>query len=410
MSAGRRTSLRLTGLCDRAFRHPIVLFHLGVDGQEVYFVPILEQLRANRSRIVPYVLVDRIVGTPPRRIARSCCVPLRRVVPVAFGDALGRADAFVSPTQWVRGFEPCADRRICVFHGQPTKGLTFLPELMGVFTDLFLLGPLQQQVFERFKQQYPHIGAAIREHCIGYPKSDALLSGAYQLAEVKQRYTMPDGRPVVLYAPTWDPNGALDGYGLDLVDALLGTGAVVIVKLHYMCYTPAARTGGTSWPDVFSEATRTRPSMRYDHYTTIDELLAICDVLVTDISSAAFECMAVDKPVVFMHCAKFYSDTMGSGQYIVDGQSAIRSLECNAGRDGGVVVNDLTSLHDAVLRAISRPEECASARRQVADALLFNPGCAAPVAARTLEKIVADVSSQRHARHAPPVWRRVAGA
>ncbi|MEE1784336.1 CDP-glycerol glycerophosphotransferase family protein [Streptomyces sp. SP17BM10] len=130
----------------------------------------------------------------------------------------------------------------------------------------------------------------------GSPRNDLLFAPDREKTaeQVRERLGLPEGKKVVLYAPTWRedrrrPNG---GYQIDLrVDldaakAALGEDQVLLVRRHsVMCGQIPGAGNGYVW-DVGS-------------YPDMAELLLIADVLVTDYSAAVFDFASTGKPVLF---------------------------------------------------------------------------------------------------------------
>ncbi|MER7754392.1 CDP-glycerol glycerophosphotransferase family protein [Kitasatospora sp. NPDC097643] len=142
----------------------------------------------------------------------------------------------------------------------------------------------------------------------GYPRND-LLARADQrtAAAVRHRLGIPEGKRVVLYAPTWredQQRGNGDGFRLDLrldVDharRLLGEDHVLLIRPHAHVREPLPGAG-----DGFL----------YDcgDYPDPQELLLIADVLVTDYSSIMFDFAITGRPVFFFtYDLEHYRDTL----------------------------------------------------------------------------------------------------
>ncbi|TYB48488.1 bifunctional glycosyltransferase/CDP-glycerol:glycerophosphate glycerophosphotransferase [Actinomadura chibensis] len=148
----------------------------------------------------------------------------------------------------------------------------------------------------------------------GYPRNDLLSSPrrAEIAAAVRQRLGIPDGKKVVLYAPTWrdDFHHAIGKrafrleFDLDRFRAALGHDHVLLLRTHYLVTDkPRLRPG-----DCVIDASV---------YPDISELFLVSDVLVTDYSSAMFDFAATGRPMVFFtydleryrdHVRGFYFD------------------------------------------------------------------------------------------------------
>jgi CDP-glycerol glycerophosphotransferase len=122
----------------------------------------------------------------------------------------------------------------------------------------------------------------------GYPRNDLLVAGDRDVvaAEIRRRVGVPEGKRVILYAPTyrdWDRRNA--AVKLDVAEAkrALGDDCVMLVRGHPMQAFPHV-------PLQFAIDVTTYPDMA--------ELLLITDVLVTDYSSSMFDFVATGRPVV----------------------------------------------------------------------------------------------------------------
>ncbi|WP_405017784.1 bifunctional glycosyltransferase family 2 protein/CDP-glycerol:glycerophosphate glycerophosphotransferase [Kitasatospora sp. NBC_00070] len=130
----------------------------------------------------------------------------------------------------------------------------------------------------------------------GSPRNDVLLAADREKTaeQVRERLGLPEGKKVVLYAPTFreDRRRPQDGYQLDLrldlaaARAALGDDQVLLVRAHeLMCGQVPDAGNGYVW-DVGT-------------YPDMADLLLVADVLVTDYSSAAFDFANTGKPILF---------------------------------------------------------------------------------------------------------------
>lgn len=124
----------------------------------------------------------------------------------------------------------------------------------------------------------------------GYPRNDVLAGQDRDAvaAEIRKRVGVPEGKRVILYAPTFrDYDRRNASVRLDLADAkrALGANSVVLVRGHTMQAFPHVPP-----LDGFAIDVTTYPDMT--------DLLLIADVLVTDYSSSIFDFVATGRPVV----------------------------------------------------------------------------------------------------------------
>jgi CDP-glycerol glycerophosphotransferase len=131
----------------------------------------------------------------------------------------------------------------------------------------------------------------------GYPRNDVLHSGdaAAVAAGVRQRLGLPDGKKVVLYAPTWRDNQyyASGRYRFDFRFDLerawqaLGDDHVILIRGHH------------HMADDVPAGARPGFAVNVTRYPDISELLLVSDVLVTDYSSVMFDFAPTGKPMLF---------------------------------------------------------------------------------------------------------------
>jgi CDP-glycerol glycerophosphotransferase len=134
----------------------------------------------------------------------------------------------------------------------------------------------------------------------GYPRNDALhgATDPERIAELRHRLRIPDGRKILLYAPTFrrypaplvlaDPDNApqLD---LDRFAEALGDEWFVLLRAHYLDRAAA-----------MSVRTRHAPVARnVSGYHDITELLMLADALLTDYSSVMFDYAITGRPMGF---------------------------------------------------------------------------------------------------------------
>jgi CDP-glycerol glycerophosphotransferase len=124
----------------------------------------------------------------------------------------------------------------------------------------------------------------------GYPRNDRLALGtAEQVRTVRERLGIPEGRTVVLYAPTHREQHA--GYvpALDLaaLAAALGADVTLLVRAHYF-YADGERDLGADAGQVLDVS----------GHPSVEDLCLAADVLVTDYSSVMFDYAVLDRPIV----------------------------------------------------------------------------------------------------------------
>ena len=127
----------------------------------------------------------------------------------------------------------------------------------------------------------------------GSPRSDALFNtDNTKKSEVKKALGIPDGKKIILYAPTFRADEQLECYNMDfnaVLDALekkTGDSWVFAVRLH---------------PNVCEKADFITYSDRIFNatvYNDLYELIPTVDFVISDYSSVMFDAALVDKPVM----------------------------------------------------------------------------------------------------------------
>jgi CDP-ribitol ribitolphosphotransferase len=130
---------------------------------------------------------------------------------------------------------------------------------------------------------------------VGLPATDVLFGERAERAagEVRRRYAVPDGRRVILYAPTFRGQsmiaarhpGELD---LPLLARTLGQDHVLLLRMH-----PAVRRRPRLAPGLATFV------IDVSDHPEANELLPVADVLVTDYSSIAFDFALLGRPIAF---------------------------------------------------------------------------------------------------------------
>ena len=197
---------------------------------------------------------------------------------------------------------------------------------------------------------------------VGMPKVDCLVDGTYRREHVLRALGLDPLRPTVLYAPTWSPASSLNAMGVELLEALARMPVNVIVKLHDRSRDLRERySGGVDW------AARLQPLLDPGRGALapghdISPYLVAADLMITDHSSAGFEFLLRDRPLVRIHRPQLIELANVHPDYV--------SLLASVSRS----VDDLATTVAAVERALADPGEEHADRRRVAADLFYKPG------------------------------------
>ncbi|HWU09999.1 MAG TPA: CDP-glycerol glycerophosphotransferase family protein, partial [Streptomyces sp.] len=231
-------------------------------------------------------------------------------------DALARSRWIVTNTQLPEWFERSEGQLVVqTWHGTPLKRIG--RDLEGTaFADTAYMESMPRRAAQwsvlvspnRFstpvlRRAFGHTGEVLE---CGYPRNDLLYAAdRTKVADaVRRSLGVPDGKRVVLYAPTWREDRPKQGgrYGLDLrldleqARRALGDDHVLLVRRHYL-------VGGSVPESDFVRDVSRHPD--------VTELMLVSDVLVTDYSSLMFDFAQTGRPMLFhTYDLEHYRDTL----------------------------------------------------------------------------------------------------
>ncbi len=336
-----------------------------------------------------------------REIFRDAGPGARLVTPAR--AALTKSHAYLtSDFMWTPlAFSTC---RIQMFHGVGGKyGFDAPTESMRPWHRLFFVN-------RRRLSNFIAAGAidadspAIR--LVGMPKVDCLVDGSLQRNAVLNELGLRPDRPTVLYAPTWSPDSSLNKLGMALIDRIGRLPVNLIVKLHDRSRDPRPRySGGVDWAGRVAAALVTGTGVLAAD-ANICPCLVAADVMVTDHSSAGFEYLLLDRPLVRIHVPELIERANIHRDYVDLLAQTAESVETAGGAVG------------AVERALADPTARSQDRRAVAADLFHDPGHATLRCASELYEAIGLAApvisgerprSTRNVEQTPPAEVRPAG-
>lgn len=211
---------------------------------------------------------------------------------------------------------------------------------------------------------------------IGMPKADCLVDGSLQRNDILQSLGIDPSRRTVLYAPTWTPYASLNVMGEELVAQLGRAGFCVIVKLHDNSRDSDPRnSGGINWVE------RLTPILQHHggHLAargTIAPYLVAADVMISDHSSAGFEYLLLDRPLIRIEMPELIARTNIHPDYV--------DLLVKA----STTVQNAEETVRAVEAAYTDPAQLSTQRNVVAEDLFYKPGTATNRAVTELYKVM----------------------
>jgi hypothetical protein len=357
VSEGRR---RLRDLDERfSRRHGVrrILIDARTPVNYTIVAPVVRAIEADARIEISFTASEE-----PRRMAQIYReAPRARTIHPRLA-ALKKFDAYIaSDFMWTK--LPRGTQRVQVFHGVAGKyGFDTPDRDMLVGWDRYFF------VNERRLRNYVSTGAlapdspAIR--LTGMPKVDCLVDGSIQREPVLAGLGLDPERPTVLYAPTCSPASSLNALGTELITTLCRMPVNLIVKLHDRSRDVRARySGGIDW------MRRLRPLLPAGRAAIapghdISPYLVAADLMITDHSSAGFEFLLRDRPLVRIHRPQLIQLANIHRDYVLLLASASQS------------VSDVADTAAAVERGLADPEARGAERRHVASDLFYRPGSA----------------------------------
>ena len=137
-------------------------------------------------------------------------------------DFFTKLDLYITTEQFVQG--PPSVYTITLFHGQPSKGVTFKlfnHDPLTVNDGMFLSGPLQKQAL---KEHLDYWGLSLPSHLslfeVGYTKSDRLISGLFDRATVLKELGLDPDKKTIIYAPAFNEGASMREFGKEILSVL----------------------------------------------------------------------------------------------------------------------------------------------------------------------------------------------
>lgn len=184
----------------------------------------------------------------------------------------------------------------------------------------------------------------------GVIKFDPIFQNLLDPSRIRELYSAAPDEPVILFAPTYNPQ--LSGVPIvrDQVIRWAKQGWRVWVKLHPM--------SSPEWCSLYQLISQIEPRVAYLTDIDLTPALVGADVVVTDVSSALPEAALLDKPVVLIN-------NPFQKEYPYYDPNDVEYLF----RDAGWQVAEPEEVIPTIRYALEHPEEKADARRRLAEAV-----------------------------------------
>ena len=267
--------------------------------------------------------------------------------------------------------------RICIFHGQPTKGNVYKGFKADRFDTLLMYGPL---MYRYFLEQQQNIK---RSECLniiklGQPKSDLLVN--YSESKMQNIQKLCKNRLTVMYAPSFETYSSLSIEGDKILRKMMNLDINIIFKPHPAFFNllnepekcPNANFQQQRWENLLNEIA---PRICSPLDNDFDDKFSLytADVILTDYSGIAFDAIIMGRPVLYLPADDFF-DTHGPQMTNMDSTILRNSVYHNAGRSYGRVISNVEDLVKFSHSLCDEP--WVSRRKSLKAELLYNPGTA----------------------------------
>lgn len=245
---------------------------------------------------------------------------------------------------------------IQIFHGVSIKNY-FLNEHIHDYDLVFATGPY---MIRRYVERGFFEAGDPRLRHVGLPKTDRLTDGTLDRAAFLEAEGLDPALPTVLYAPSWSEESSLDKMGEPLLRTLAGLSCNVLVKLHDNAYDP--RFAQRDWRALLDELR----GPRFAAPATFDVIppMHAADLMITDISSVAFEWLQRDRPLIFM----VFENQLARWE----GKADLDTW----GRKIGIECDDVAALPRLIESELADPMRLSPVRRAACADIYFHVGCA----------------------------------
>ncbi len=366
-------------LLSRLHGKKIVVFSLPYAMHYDYLAPIFEKLRST-SNMKCYWVIVKSLSSDSRPYLQSRETPRRMILEVPHMYGLRFVDAIISASTLFECFPNCRCERIQVFHGLAgwgsSKSLDPDMQTLKAFNHLFLTGPFQRDMIEDvYFKKYPARTEVTHLYSVGYPKSDNSLDSAKERDRIVTMHGLDAYLPIVLYAPTWEPEASLCSDGDTILPTLAALNVSVIVKVHPNFYKPTFAVYGGEWVDRIKSFCQAHSNCRIASGLNANTYMQAADLMLADVSGVGLEYLLLDKPIVFWDCPAFFEKNGREGaEYQL--------------RYAGPVVQTVGGLRQAIEEQLIDPGQYRVERQRAAAELVYHRGHAAEVAADAVCEIL----------------------
>jgi CDP-glycerol glycerophosphotransferase (TagB/SpsB family) len=185
-------------------------------------------------------------------------------------------------------------------------------------------------------------------------KLDSVFNRTITKETALKQFSLPANYRYILFAPTFNDELSAIPFVMDKINEVIpDNNTIMIIKLH----GSAKHEYKTMYKNLVQKDQRVIFADEHD----ITPFLALCDIMISDVSSAMMEFAALDKPLILFNNPNWKSYQNYNPNDI--------EFEW---RDIGLQVTSLEEMKNAVIRSLENPKEFSDKRKLYTDQLFAN--------------------------------------
>jgi hypothetical protein len=264
-------------------------------------------------------------------------------------------------------------RTVQMYHGTGTYNLWEKIDVLNRFDAHLMIGPQYRPFLDAAyakTSRTPHL------YEVGYPKLDLLIPSPDALASRRKQYQLTDDKPVILYAPHWNPAGSLHAFAEDIIIALASLDAHVLVKVHNYLFVQYKEQ---MWDQRLQGMPACHHNVRIVDEPDTQRVYALADVMITDTgTTAALEFSLLKRPLLVYRNIDWFQD---KAHYEVEEAICQTALLFDALPE---MTDLLKSIFAGSAEGILNTQR--KAQEMLVNRYLYHPGTAAPTAVEAIQK------------------------
>lgn len=262
-----------------------------------------------------------------------------------------------------------------IYHGTGTYNLWEKIAVLNRFDAHLMIGPQYQSFLHA---AYATTRRTPRLFPVGYPKLDDMDIPPEEVAQRKRFYGIEDNKPVILYAPHWNPAGSIHAFSESIIIALAAFDAHVLVKVHNYLFVEYRA-------QMWDERLHGMPSCHYNVHI-IDEpdtqrVYPLANVMITDTgTTAALEFSLLSRPLLVYQNPLWFQ---GKSHYEVEADICKTALLFDT-------LEQMTALLKNILDGTAADilKQQQAAQKQLIESYLYNPRNATDAAVKAIKELL----------------------